>query len=240
MCVVVTGSGSGSRTALGVDRRGLRDQVYDSLLDMLMSNEVQPGERLGIEALATRLNVSPTPVREALVHLERTGLVAREALKGYRVAEPLSEAQMAELIDAREMLEVQATKWAVKSCAEMLPELRRAHALHSVATTEVLERLRSEPVDLRTYRDYFAADEHFHQVIMRTAANRFLAQMASDLGAHQHRMRQTITHGEYDVAQALAEHAEILAAVEAGDAEGTVLAMQAHMKGVRDRSSGTS
>jgi DNA-binding GntR family transcriptional regulator len=190
------------------------------------------------ESLAARLNVSPTPVREALVHLERTGLVTREGFKGYRVAEPLSEQQMTELVDAREMLEVQATRWAVNSLPEMLPDLRAAHAQHAAATAEVLGRLQTERVDLRTYRQYFDADEAFHKVIMRFADNRFLAQMASDLGAHQHRMRQTIIHREYDVAQALAEHAAILAAAEALDADAVVGAMQDHMNGLRSRSVG--
>lgn len=220
----------------GVSRKGLRDQVYDSVLELLMGHAFRPGQRLGIDALASQLKVSPTPVREALVHLERTGLVTREGYKGYRVAEPLSEQEMTELVAAREMLEVQATQWAGDALTAALPELRRAHALHTSATVDVLERLRTEPVDLRTYREYFVADERFHQVIMRAAGNRFLTAMATDLGAHQHRMRQTIIRGEYDVAQALAEHADILAAVEAGEAEAIVQAMRDHMAGIRARS----
>ena len=99
-----------------IDRRGLRDQVYDRLLDMLLSNTMKPGERLGIETLAARLNVSPTPVREAMVQMERTGLVTRQGFKGYRVAAPLTEVQVIELMDAREMLEVQApSHWIRKS-----------------------------------------------------------------------------------------------------------------------------
>lgn len=221
---------------MGIQRRGLRDQVYDSVLDLLMSDQVVPGERLGIDSLAAQLKVSPTPVREALVHLERTGLVVREAAKGYRVSEPLGDEQMAELVDARAMLEVQATRWAVASLPDLLPELRRAHTKHEQATAEVLERLQVEPVDLRTYREYFDADAGFHRVIFRFAQNRYLEQMASDLGAHQHRMRQTIVDGEYDVAQALAEHAAILAAAEALDAPATIMAMQDHMAGLRSRS----
>ncbi|HEY5848889.1 MAG TPA: GntR family transcriptional regulator [Microlunatus sp.] len=226
----------GSPAIGGVSRKGLRDQVYDSVLELLMSHVLKPGERLGIDSLAHTLKVSPTPVREALVHLERTGLVTREGYKGYRVAAPLSEREMTELVDAREMLEVQATQWAGDKLTAALPDLRLAHALHTAATVDVLERLRTEHVDLQAYRDYFVADERFHQEIMKAAGNRFLTGMATDLGAHQHRMRQTIIRGEYDVAQALAEHAAILAAVESGDQEATVQAMRDHMAGIRARS----
>ena len=69
-----------------MERRGLRDAVYDRILDQLLRGETEAGGRLSIETLARELSVSATPVREALVQLERTGLVTREALRGYRVA----------------------------------------------------------------------------------------------------------------------------------------------------------
>src|SRR5690606_5880841 len=71
-----------------LERRGLRDRVYDLILEMLLEGDVEPGSRLSIDTLAKQLDVSPTPVREAMVQLERTGLVTREVLKGYRVAPP--------------------------------------------------------------------------------------------------------------------------------------------------------
>ena len=67
-----------------IERRGLRDHVYDHILQLLLSGDAAPGERLSIDTIARQLDVSPTPVREAMVQLERTGLVTREALKGYR------------------------------------------------------------------------------------------------------------------------------------------------------------
>src|SRR5690606_42041440 len=77
-----------------IERRGLRDRVYDRVLVLLLSDEIPPGARLSIETIARQLSVSPTPVREALVQLERTGPVTREALKGYRVAPPLTVDQL--------------------------------------------------------------------------------------------------------------------------------------------------
>src|SRR3954447_24962481 len=84
-----------------VQRRALRDGVYDAILEMLLAGQATPGESLAIDGLARQLGVSPTPVREALVQLEHTGLVTRAALKGYRVAPPLNPAGVAELMDAR-------------------------------------------------------------------------------------------------------------------------------------------
>lgn len=60
---------------------------------------------LNIGALSRELNVSQTPLREALARLEHTGLVRREALKGYRVAPLFSETELIKLMDARLVLE---------------------------------------------------------------------------------------------------------------------------------------
>ena len=54
-------------------RTALRDSVYEMLLDMLLSGKFPPGTAVSIERMARDLDVSPTPVREALVHLDRTG-----------------------------------------------------------------------------------------------------------------------------------------------------------------------
>lgn len=94
--------------------RGLRDDVYDALLDMLTSGSLEPDSPLTIDGLARFLAVSQTPVREALARLEDTGLVHRTANRGYRVAPPMSAAQMSELIEARLIMETSAIGHAVE------------------------------------------------------------------------------------------------------------------------------
>lgn len=219
-----------------VERRGLRDRVYERVLAMLLEGDVAPGSRLSIDTLAAQLDVSPTPVREALVQLERTGLVTREALKGYRVAPPLDAPQLDELFTARLMLEVEITRLAVPHASEILDDLREAHARHEEKAEQVAAAMRRGSVDLSATQEYFAADEGFHRVIQRAAHNRYLAQMYEGLGALTHRMRQTVVRGANDVEEAHQEHAAILSAFESGDRRAPVAAMRAHIKGVRARS----
>src|SRR5690606_32939295 len=126
----MAGEGTGPGWDSTIERRGLRDRVYERVLQLLLSGEVAPGARLSIDTLARQLDVSPTPVREAMVHLERTGLVTREALKGYRVAPPLGAAQLRELFDARLILETEAARMATPAGAVMLDELRAAEEEH--------------------------------------------------------------------------------------------------------------
>lgn len=219
-----------------LERRGLRDRVYDLILEMLLENEVEPGSRLSIDTLAKQLDVSPTPVREAMVQLERTGLVTREALKGYRVAPPLGPAQLSELFDARLMLEVGATRLATLHADRLLPALRAAHAHHEASAAVVIEAMRSGEGAVRATQDYFAADAAFHRVILDAASNRYLISMHDDLGALTHRLRQAVIRGVNDVDEAHAEHAAILAAFESETRDAPPEAMRAHIEGVRARS----
>lgn len=220
-----------------LERRGLRDRVYDLILEMLLEGDVEPGSRLSIDTLAKQLDVSPTPVREAMVQLERTGLVTREALKGYRVAPPLGPAQLTELFDARLMLELEATRLAAPRAAEVLDELRRAHRLHQDCADRVVEAMeQGGEVPVRITQDYFDADSAFHRAIFAAAGNRYLVSMQEDLGAMTHRLRQAVLRGTSDVREAHAEHERVLEALEAGDPARATAAMRAHIEGVRTRS----
>ena len=122
-----------------IERRGLRDHVYDHILEILLTGELTAGERVSIDGLARLLDVSPTPVREALVDLERTGLVVREALRGYRVAPPLDRGQLDELFVARETIETAATRLATPADDVFLRALEDAHADHEQAGARVRE-----------------------------------------------------------------------------------------------------
>ncbi len=219
-----------------IDRRGLRDRVYDRILDILLSSEMEPGARLSIDTVARQLKVSPTPVREAMVQLERTGLVTREALKGYRVAPPLGPEQLDELFEARIMLEVEAARLAAPRAASLLPALRQAHEHHHEMGERVTAAMRGGEVPIRTIHDYFDADNAFHLVILDAAGNRYVQDMYANLGALTHRMRQAVIRGTSDVSEAAAEHAAILEAFAGGDPDLPVRALRAHIEGVRARS----
>ncbi|WP_206446107.1 GntR family transcriptional regulator [Agrococcus sp. KRD186] len=224
------------RSVSELERRGLRDRVYDRILELLLEGQVEPGSRLSIDTLAKQLDVSPTPVREAMVQLERTGLVTREALKGYRVAPPLGPEELSELFDARLMIEVESTRLAVPHADALLPRLREAHQLHHAWAEQVAQELAAGESDVRVTQEYFAADAAFHHAIVESAGNRYLLAMHDDLGALTHRLRQAVIRGATDVEEAHVEHSAVLEAIERGDTAAAVDAMRAHIEGVRTRS----
>jgi len=228
----------GARVATApLQRRALRDDVYDSVLDMLLSGEVAPGESIGIYSIARVLGVSQTPVREAMAQLEHTGLVERTALKGYRVSPPLPPEAMVELVDARSVVEIAAARAAAADASALVPELRAAHAAHETATAALEASLREEGAvaSLPLLRAYFDADWEFHLTVFRRSGNRFLLQMSEQLGSHLHRLRQTAGHASNDARQALSEHARVLDGYSSPDPLLGAVRMQEHLAAVRAR-----
>lgn len=218
-----------------LERRGLRDRVYDLVLDMLLSSGIEPGARLSIDAIARDLDVSPTPVREALVQLERTGLVTRVTHKGYRVAPPLADDQLESLFDARIVLESGATALAAANADDdLIPALEAALAQHVEMTTRVRVAAGSGTIPVGLLREYFAVDWAFHHLIFEGTHNPFLLDMSEGISTRVHRMRQTVETGVTDADQAVVEHRAILDAFADGP-EAAAAAMRSHIELVRTR-----
>lgn len=224
-----------SRPPLRLERQVLRDDVYRTLVDMLLDDQVRPGQQLSIEGLARDLGVSPTPVREALVSLEHSGLVARTALKGYRVAPRLDEEQTRQLIEARSVVELAAIGYAMNRPDELLEPLRAAHEGHLTATSDMIRAGVSGIPPGKAIRTYFEADLAFHLVLVEASGNAFITQMFESLGAHLHRMVQSAGRGVLDWEAALSEHGVVLNAIEAGDASAATGALRRHLDGVQQR-----
>ncbi|OMH36682.1 GntR family transcriptional regulator [Tersicoccus sp. Bi-70] len=208
-------------------RQLLADYVYQELLSSLMDGRLEPGSGLGIDRMAAEFAVSPTPIREALARLESTGLVHRVALKGYRVAPLFTPEELAELMDARLVIEPAI---AERACAH--------------ATKDLLTALRVAVDDLRTaptgptfaeYGAYWEADERFHRLIAEQADNRFLLNGYRALGGQVQRFRFFGNLGVTDAECAIAEHTRVLEAFTAQNPAGAREAMRAHILRVRDR-----
>jgi DNA-binding GntR family transcriptional regulator len=208
-------------------RQVLADHVYDELLVALIDGRLEADEALNIDALAREMDISQTPIREALARLEATGLVKRTALKGYRVAPLFSADEVIELMDARQLLEPEN---AFRACARVTDELL-AELEQSIA------ELDHSPADhdAKAIRPYWQADERFHRLIAEGSGNRFLLSAYTALGGHVQRFRLFGGHGVSDARPAIAEHSSILEAFRTGDAELARDSMGRHIDGVRRR-----
>ncbi|WP_316668415.1 GntR family transcriptional regulator [uncultured Propionibacterium sp.] len=214
--------------------RGLRDDIYDALLDMLVSGSAKPGSPLAIDSLARYFSVSPTPVREALARLEDTGLVRRTANRGYRVAPPMSTAQMSELIEARLIMETSAVGFAMeRDLTNLASDLESVFA----SNVEAADRLGEAGAmdDRERIRAYYQHDWSFHQTILDHCGNRYINRSVNSLSFSVHLMRQTSGIESIDTGAAIGEHRGILNAVRAGDEGAAVRAMTHHLAMVSRR-----
>jgi DNA-binding GntR family transcriptional regulator len=214
-----------------VRRAGLREGVYESILEMLVEGEIEEGAPLRVEALAQLLEVSPTPVREALVQLEATGLVTYVANKGYSVAPHLSAAEKVAMMDARLVLEVAAVRRAAELGDPSVPSrLRTLLERQRGAASRIAEsegELRRDAL-----REYLKTDHSFHDGILHGCGNHFLFRLASTLDAQAQRTRQSFLNGIPDADDVLAEHSAIADAIAAGDPDAAEKAMRDHLERV--------
>jgi DNA-binding GntR family transcriptional regulator len=208
-------------------RQVLVDGVYDTLVAFLMSGTLAPGDPVGIDSLSRSLEVSPTPIREALARIEATGLVVREPLRGYRVAPRMSPQDFRQIMEARLLIEPYN---AAAACAHRTEELLGEHS-------GALQELREAPTGptYREFREFLWADASFHQIIALHAGNHFLAEVLARLGAHLHRFRLFGDSGVTDAPMTIEEHEAVFLAIEQGSAAKARKAMKRHIQGVLDR-----
>ena len=224
----LSGHGSGARRAgRPVSRQVLADHVYEELLASLMDGRLEPGAVVSIDGTARELDVSPTPVREALARLEHTGMVRRVALKGYRVAPVFTQEDFAELMEARLAIEPVNARLA---CAR----LTQAHLAELGKAVADLKKAPRGP-SFAEYRDYLEADERFHRLIAEFTGNQFMVAAYSALGGQVQRFRLFGGVGITDAEHAIAEHQSVLDAFSSGDPEKAADAMADHVTKVRGR-----
>lgn len=208
-------------------RRVLADGAYDELFVSLMDGRLEAGASISIDQMARELDVSPTPVREALARMESTGMVVRTALKGYRVTPPLTPEELGQLMDARCVIE---SANAAMACARSTKEL-------CDALNQTIDDLKDAPhgPSFGEYRSYWVADERFHRLIAEHADNRFLLAAFNALGGLVQRFRSLGEFGVTDAEFVVAEHAEILDAFVDGDAQVARSRMETHILNAKQR-----
>ncbi|WP_407525928.1 GntR family transcriptional regulator [Methylobacterium oryzisoli] len=129
-------------------RQSVRQKTYADLKGMILSGEVRPSERLSENGLAQRLGVSRTPLREALMKLEKEGLVIGQRNLGYRVAD-LDIAAVCDLLVVREALDACAAELACAAATDddmirirgIMDELTALHAATDRTTADEAREL---------------------------------------------------------------------------------------------------
>ncbi|MFV2086571.1 GntR family transcriptional regulator [Micromonospora sp. LOL_021] len=209
-------------------RLTLTDDVYETVRAQVMDHVVVPGARINIDALARDLQVSPTPVREALARLEADGLVRKRPLVGYTATPLLTRDEFDELVEMRLILETAAA--------------RRAAARSATTEPAVLDLLR-EAADLpgpvpgaqgyASIAAFTAQDARFHNLLAEQSGNRMLHDAVVRLRPHLHLFRLHFPPTHYRTSGA--EHHRIVDAVASGDPNRAETAVREHLLAARQR-----
>lgn len=200
------------------------DKVYDLLLEQFMTGSFTAGQQLNIPTLARDFDVSQTPIREALARMEHTGLVTREPLKGYRVAELFTEHELGKLMEARLVLEPALTLEAARRVTpEFLVDL-------NVTLDDLVRASETE-----SFRDHWSADDTFHALISRQSANPFLDAAYHSIDGQVRRFRLFAKHSPGTAKIAAKEHRDIYDALNARDPEKSAELMRRHVEGAKER-----
>jgi DNA-binding GntR family transcriptional regulator len=195
--------------------------VHNSLQEMIFSGELLPGSPLSVPALAARLNVSRTPVREAVQQLIYEGLATHTRNAGARVTLLDDEAVKA-VFDVREVLDGLAAHHATLiASGATVDQLRKMVQVQRELLDEDSDRYRDAKLDLE-----------FHTLIRDTARNRPLSDALARLDGQSHLYRSDMWSTDLNRRLAVAEHERIVAAIEAGDADGARSAACAHVAGL--------
>lgn len=196
----------------------LRDVVFNTLRDAILTGKLIPGERLMENQLADKLGVSRTPVREALRMLELENLVELVPRKGAQVLD-MSEKDIINILEVRGSLESLATSIACKKMKkEDLQELKNVEAEFERA------------IDENDVERIIQLDEDFHDLILESTENDKLTQIYQNLRIQLYRYRMAHLKLDSTISAIVAHHRSILRAIENHDAEEGATVAQGHIK----------
>lgn len=155
----------------------LRDVVFNTLRQAILTGELKPGERLMEIHLANRLGVSRTPIREAIRKLELEGLVKMIPRRGAEVAQ-ITEKSMNDVLEVRRAMDVLCVELACERISD-----------------EELERLKKactdfeQAVKTKDAKRIAQADVALHDIILHATGNMRLIQLVNNLSEQMYRYR---------------------------------------------------
>jgi DNA-binding GntR family transcriptional regulator len=193
-------------------------RAYQQIQQAIRDGVITHGEIYSENELAESLGMSRTPVREALIALNREGIVIIESQRGFRLRE-ISEAERQEIFDLRSLLEAFVARRLTASATSQ--DLTRLHAL-----VDEQERLG----DADAASQFLALDEEFHLLQSEVLGLERTRAMMADLRGAMWLIgleALRLPHRQQDV---VAEHRAIIDAMESGDPDAAVNAVHHHLE----------
>lgn len=200
----------------------LHDEVAAKLRDRIFDGQLAPGAFVDEAALCQALEISRTPLREALKVLTAEGLLRHEPRRGCFVNQ-VTEQDLDDIFPVIALLEGRCAFEATRNATDA-----------DLAALETLHDKLARHARARRITDYYQANFAIHEAIITLANNRWLAQVIGDLRKILKLARLQQLHAPGRLEQSLAEHLAVFAALKARDPDGAEVAMRTHLTRQRE------
>jgi DNA-binding GntR family transcriptional regulator len=188
-----------------VTREALPDRIYAALKHRILTCRLLPGQRLIEKELCAEMNISRTPLREALNRLGLEGLITLEPYKGYEVTS-LTLDDIRDLSEVRTIVESETTALAAQRATQ-----------EEIENLAEMASLQYTPGNRATYENYLRENSAFHLALARCSHNRRLELIvASVIDQIQRPLYMGLDVG-LDAEEATAEHMVIVDAIRNRD-----------------------
>jgi DNA-binding GntR family transcriptional regulator len=198
---------------MSINRQRLSTDVHREILENIIRGEFASGQKLRDSELAERLGVSRTPVREALLRLEREGFISARKHLGFSVKH-LNREEILDVYPLVSLLECHALKAAPLPSGDRILELRK-----------LSRELASEPGDPLKRIEY---DSSWHQELVDASRNNHLLRILLELKRIVFRYEYSFMQIPENVGRSADEHKAIVEALEAGDRRKAVKLLGEH------------
>lgn len=195
----------------------LRSRVESSLASAIISGKLEPGTLVSVPALAVQFAVSATPVREAMLDLQKRGFVESVKNKGFRVTS-VSENDLAEIVQIRCWLEAPAMGLVAQRLNGVSLDSYRAMADRIVTSAAAGE-----------FDDYLAADSAFHLALLRLTDNDRLVELIAELRKQTRMVGLADLLYQEELRISALEHHELLDLLGEGDGDAAEKLMVRHI-----------
>lgn len=207
-------------TAVATDSRTVNEVAFDRLRELILSGALAMGDRLDERSLSTRMHVSRTPLREAIVRMANLGVVEQRPYRG-AFLRTFDRTQVAELYEVRKVLEGLAARKATTAITDA--------QLTALAT--IIDR-GTAALSGQDTEGFEAADREFHAFVVSVAGSALLSEQLRHLELRIQLVRHLANLQQDVAAHTVDDRLEVYEAMVARDPAGAEMAMIQHIAAV--------
>ena len=201
----------------------LTDWAYQRIKELILNLKIKPGSQVQIESMAQEFQTSRTPVREALLRLQKDGLVQAFPRVGFFVAD-LTATDLDGLMEVREWLESNAAGKVASTIRE--------------ADLAVLDRLMADTALAVRNKDrekFLELEEAFHNIIISLCGNKYLLGVMDGLNNLVRRERVLSIRSSANIEMSYLEHENVVSTLHERNPARVAEAMANHIRAARER-----